>query len=134
MTYVDLSKEKWFKYHPPIEKSPQEPVRMKKEEIIANHVDPTVPTAYIGKPPFPVRIREHPKATRVVNKSYVRTPTPSKQINVEPNVAILKDLLADNIDGQVIYLCDEAARIAKPIRNIRDELDKNKLVVGTPII
>ena len=33
---------------------------------------------------------------------------------VEPNIAVVKDLLADNIDGRVIYFCDEAARIAKP--------------------
>ena len=27
---------------------------------------------------------------------------------------MVKDLLANNIDGHVIYFCDEAARIAKP--------------------
>ena len=68
----------------------------------------------------------HAKATRVVNKSYVRTPKPSEQINVEPNVDIVKDILVDNIDGEVIYVCDEAARIAKPVRNKWDELDKSK--------
>ena len=35
-------------------------------------------------------------------KSYIRTPKPHEQIKVEPNVAIIKDLLADNIDGHVI--------------------------------
>ena len=46
-TYVDLPKEKWFKYHPPI----KEPVIAKEETIIYN-VDPVVPTAYIEKPAF----------------------------------------------------------------------------------
>ena len=42
---------------------------------------------------------------------------------------MVKDLLVDNIDGHVIYLCAEAARIAKP-----DTKDKNKTVVGMPIV
>ena len=44
------------------------------------------------------------------------------------SVAMLKDLLVDNIDGRVIYFCGEASRIAKP-----DTKDKNKPIVGMPI-
>ena len=58
-------------------------------------------------------MKEHAKVSIVVNKSYIRTPKPAEQVKVEPNIAIVKDLLADNIDGHVIYFCDEAARIAK---------------------
>jgi hypothetical protein len=47
---------------------------------------------------------------------------------------MVKDLLVDDIDGHVIYFCDEAARIAKPVRNERDMLDKNKPVVGMPVV
>jgi hypothetical protein len=65
----------------------------------------------------------------MVNKSHIRAPRPSEQIDVEPNVAMVKDLLVDNIDGHVIYLCDEAARIAKP-----DPKDKNRPVVGMPVV
>ena len=54
-THVDLPKEKWFKYHPPIKEEIKEPVVAKEETIIYN-VDPVVPTAYIEKPPFPVWI------------------------------------------------------------------------------
>ena len=39
----------------------------------------------------------------MVNKSNIRTPRPSKQIKVEPNIAVVKDLLVDDIDGHVIY-------------------------------
>jgi hypothetical protein len=39
---------------------------------------------------------------------------------LEPNVAMVKDLLVDNVDGHVLYFCDEATRIAKP-----DIKDKN---------
>ena len=102
-TYVDLPKEKWFKYHPPIKDEIKEPVKAKEETIIYN-VDPVVPTAYIEKPPFPVRMKEHAKASTVVNKSYVRTPKPSEQIRVEPSVAMVKDLLVDNIDGKYYLL------------------------------
>ena len=71
-----------------------------------------MPTAYIEKPHFPVRIKEHAKGSTVVNKSNIRAPRPSEQIKVEPDVAMVKDLLIDNIDGLVIYFCEEAARIA----------------------
>ena len=50
-------------------------------------------------------MKEHAKASTVVNKSYVRTPKPSEQIRVEPSVTTVKDLLVDNIDGHVIYFC-----------------------------
>ena len=50
----------------------------------------------------------------MVCKSNTRTPTPPEQIKVEPSIVVVKDLLADNIDGHVIYFCDEAARIARP--------------------
>ena len=62
-------------------------------------------------------------------KSYTRTPTPLERIKVEPSIAMVKDLLVDNIDGHVIYFCEETARIAKP-----GAKDKHKPVVGMPVI
>ena len=41
---------------------------------------------------------------------------------------MVKDLLADNIDGHVIYFCDEAPNIAKPDAKI------HRPVVGIPVI
>ena len=41
------------------------------------------------------------------------SPKLAEQIKVEPNVALGKDLLEENIDGHVIYFCNEATRIAK---------------------
>lgn len=78
-------------------------MEVKEEKTIVYNVDPVVPTAYIEKPPFPVRIKEHFKASTVVKQSYIRTPKPSEQIKVEPNIAMVKDLLVDNVDGHVIY-------------------------------
>ena len=99
-------------------------IPIKVEEKTITYNDPVVPTAYIEKPPFPVRIKDHAKASTMVGKSYTRTPTPPEQIKVEPSIAMVKDLLVDNIDGHGIYLCDEAARIAKP-----DDKDKHRPVV-----
>ena len=65
----------------------------------------------------------------MVRKSNIRTYTPPEQVKVEPNIAIVKDLLADNIDGHVIYFCGETARIAKPCAK-----DKHRPVVGMPVI
>ena len=56
------------------------------------------------------------------------TYTPLEQIKVEPNVVVVKDLLVDNIDGHVIYFCDEVARIVKP------DAKKHRPVVGMPVI
>ena len=110
-----------------------EPIKVEEETIIYN-ADPVIPTAYIEKPPFPVRIKKHAKASTVVHKSCARTPMPPEQIKVEPSISMVKDLLVDNIDGHAIHFCDEATRIAKPIRNKHDELDKNKPVVGMPLV
>ena len=68
--------------------------------------DPIVPTTYIEKPPFPVRIKDHAKASTVVRKRNTRTYTPTEKIKFEPNIVMVKDLLADNIDGHVIYFYD----------------------------
>ena len=65
-THVDLPKEKWFKYHPPIEVKVAAPIKVEEKTITYN--DPIVPTSYVEKPPFPVRIKDHAKASTVVRK------------------------------------------------------------------
>ena len=80
-TLVDLPKEKWFKYNPPTEVKVVSPVTV--EEKIITYNDPTIPTTYVEKPPFPVRIKDHAKASTVVRKSNTRTYTPPEKIKVE---------------------------------------------------
>ena len=65
----------------------------------------------------------------MVRKNNIRTYAPPEKVKVEPNIAMVKDLLADNIDVHVIYFCDETARIAKP-----GAKDKHRHVVGMPVI
>ena len=117
---VDLPKEKWFKYNPPVEVKVVAPITVEEKTI--TYSDPIVPTTYVEKPPFPVRIKDHAKASTVVRKSNARTPTPLGQIKVEPSIAMVKDLLVDNINGHVIYFCDEATTIARPDTKINIDL------------
>ena len=65
----------------------------------------------------------------MVRKSYNRTHTPPEKIKVESSIAMVKDLLVDNIDGHVIYFCDEAARIPRP-----GTKDKHRPIVGMPVV
>ena len=52
----------------------------------------------------------------MVCKSNIKTYTPPEQVKVEPNIAIVKDLLSDNIDWHVIYFCDETVGIYGRVR------------------
>ena len=85
--HVDLPKEKWFKYNPPAEVKVVAPIIVEEKTITYN--DHIVPSTYIEKPPFPVRIKEHAKAPTVVCKSYTRLPSPPEQIKVEPIDGVL---------------------------------------------
>ena len=58
------------------------------EEKIITYNDPIVPSTYVEKPPFPIRIKDHAKASTVVRKSNTRTPTPPDLIKVEPSIAM----------------------------------------------
>ena len=63
-THVDLPKEKWFKYNPPVKVNVVAPITV--EEKTVTYSDPIVPTTYVEKPPFPVRIKDHAKASTIV--------------------------------------------------------------------
>ena len=125
-THVDLPKEKWFKYNPPVEVKAVAPITVEEKTI--TYSDPIIPTNYVEKPPFPSRIKDHAKTSTVVRKSNTRTYTPPEQIKVEPSIAMVKDLLDDDLDGHVIYFCGETANIVKPDAKI------HRPVVGMPVI
>ena len=42
---------------------------------------------------------------------------------------MVKDLLEENVDGHVIYFCEEPTRIARP-----DKKDKHRPIVGMPVV
>ena len=60
--------------------------------IEVNTIDHIVPELYIGKVPFPAKIREHSVLASVVNKSTKKDIEPDEQITVEPAVAMVKNL------------------------------------------
>ena len=111
-THVDLPKEKWFKYNPRVEVKVVAPITVEEKTI--TYSDPIVPTTYVEKPPFPDRIKDHAKALTIVCKSNTRSYTPPGQINVETSIAMVKDLLDEDLDGHVISFCGETANIARP--------------------
>ena len=64
--------------------------------------------------------------TTVFNKSGQNTYEPEEQIEIEPQVAMVKDLVTENVDGGVIYFCEDASNIVRP--------DKSARIVGTPVV
>ena len=67
-----------------------------------------------------VRIKDRAKTSTVVCKSNTRTYTPPDQIKVEPSIAMVKDLLVDNIDGftsvmKLLELLDPILKINKDL-------------------
>ena len=108
-----ISLKRWFKYNPLVEVKVVAPITVEEKTI--TYSDPIIPTSYVEKPPFPVRIKDHVKASTVVHKSNTRTYTPPEQIKVEPSIAMVKDLLDDNIDGHVIYFVNMLLILLDPI-------------------
>ena len=98
--HIDLPKEKWFKYHPPLEVNVVKPTPV-EEKVIA-FSDLAIPCAYTEKPPYPARIKDYSKAPTMIRRGYIRPLAPPEEIRVEPSVAIIKDLLTENVDGRVI--------------------------------
>ena len=97
-----------------------EPSKVEEKTITYN--DPIVPTTYVEKPPFPVRIKDHAKASTVVRKSNTRTHIPPEQIKVEPSIAMVKDRLEEDIDGHVIYFSEQVLELLNPIEKINIDL------------
>ena len=59
-------------------------------------------------------MKDYSKAPTVIRRGYIRPLAPPEEIRVEPSVSIIKDLLAEDIDGHVIKFYEDSARIAKP--------------------
>ena len=96
-------------------------------EILVNTVDPILPTVHFEKPPFPVRVKEHSFANNIVNKSSKKFNESEDQIIVEPTVAMVKDLVTENIDGCDIFFCEAASNLVAPNKHHRP-------IVGTPVV
>ena len=112
--HIDLPKEKWFKYHPPIEVKVVETIKV-DEETITYNVDPVIPTTYIEKPPFPVRIKDHAKASTVVRKSYTRTLHPLNKLKLNLMLLWLKISWLKMLMGMLFISMMKLLELLNPI-------------------
>ncbi|KAK1651394.1 hypothetical protein QYE76_069199 [Lolium multiflorum] len=68
-------------------------------------------SAYIEKTPFPAKMKEYSVINSVVHKSEKKPIEPEEQIKVEPAVAIIKDLVTENVEDGHIIFCEDASNI-----------------------
>src|ERR1041385_460335 len=81
---------------------------------------------FYENPPFPTKIREHSFVTGIINKSERRTGEPEDQIRVDPQVAMVKDLVTNDVSDSIINFCVVSTNIVRA---------KNKRPIsGTPVV
>ena len=85
-----MLQQKWFKYHPPLEVNVVKPNLVEEKVIAYNY--PIVPSAYIEKPHFPVRIKDHSIASTVIRRVLE---------HISPYVVLILD---DNFYGLMVAL------------------------------
>ncbi|KAK1612021.1 hypothetical protein QYE76_035694 [Lolium multiflorum] len=68
-------------------------------------------SAYIEKTPFPAKMKEYSVINSAVHKSEKKPIEPEEQIKVEPAVAIVKDLVTENVEDGHIIFCEDASNI-----------------------
>src|SRR4051812_35872588 len=86
-SHVDSSKKKKDQDHTPFKELP----------VAINVDDPILPAVIYEKTPFPARIREHSFVTGIINKSERGTDEPEDQIKVNPQVALAKDIVTNDV-------------------------------------
>ncbi|KAK1649704.1 hypothetical protein QYE76_067509 [Lolium multiflorum] len=83
----------------------------KDRESVIETVDNVIPEAYIEKTPFPAKMKEYSVISSAVNKSEKKPKEPEEQIKIEPAVAIVKDLVTENVEDGHIIFCEDASNI-----------------------
>src|SRR4051812_5124334 len=99
-SHIDSSRKKESQHHKPFKESP----------IEINIDDPVLPAVVYEQPPYPSRIKEHSFVTGILNKNR-RTTEPEDTIKVQPQVAMVKDLVTSNIENSTISFCAFATNI-----------------------
>ncbi|KAK1665251.1 hypothetical protein QYE76_053410 [Lolium multiflorum] len=107
-SHFELPRKNFDKYHEPYKDKVDSP---KGKCIEIKTVDHVLPEAYIEKTPFPAKMKEYSVITSVVNKSAKKPIEPEEQIKVEPVVAIVKDLVTENVEDGHIIFCEDASNI-----------------------
>ncbi|KAK1694084.1 hypothetical protein QYE76_010781 [Lolium multiflorum] len=107
-SHYELPKRNFDKYHEPYKDKIDSSVN---KCVVIETVDHVIPEAYIEKTPFPAKMKEYSVISSVVNKSEKKPIEPEEQIKVEPAVAIVKDLVTENVEDGHIIFCEDASNI-----------------------
>ncbi|KAK1619565.1 hypothetical protein QYE76_025082 [Lolium multiflorum] len=83
----------------------------KDRESVVETVDNVIPEAYIEKTPFPAKMKEYSVISSAVNKSEKKLKEPKNKLKIEPAVAIVKDLVTENVEDGHIIFCEDASNI-----------------------
>ncbi|KAK1579822.1 hypothetical protein QYE76_018584, partial [Lolium multiflorum] len=105
---ISMSGKNFDKYHEPYKDKTDSPIGKCIEVKIVDHI---LPEAYTKKTPFPAKMKEYSVITSVVNKSAKKPIEPKEHINVEPAIAIVKDLVTENVEDGHIIFCEDASNI-----------------------
>ncbi|KAK1682068.1 hypothetical protein QYE76_042916 [Lolium multiflorum] len=107
-SHYELPKKNFDKYHEPYKDKIDSSVN---KCVVVETVDNVIPEAYIEKTPFPAKMKEYSVISSVVNKSEKKLKEPEEQIKIEPAVAIVKDLVTENVEDGHIIFCEDASNI-----------------------
>jgi hypothetical protein len=126
-SYLDVPKD-WSKYHAPYkDTSSCVPARTTKVCTI----DRILPEPYFEKMPFPARVKEHSTLVSVLKKSTKKAVEPDEQIIVKSPVAIVKDLVAKNVEDEHIVFCEDASNIVShPSRSRKTSVPVLSIRIG----
>ncbi|KAK1680770.1 hypothetical protein QYE76_041618 [Lolium multiflorum] len=105
-SHYELPKKNFDKYHEPYKDKIDSSVN---KCVVIETVDNVI-EAYIEKTPFPAKMKEYSVISSAVNKSEKKPKEPEEQIKIEP-VAIVKDLVTENVEDGHIIFCEDASNI-----------------------
>ncbi|KAK1698435.1 hypothetical protein QYE76_015132 [Lolium multiflorum] len=107
-SHYELPKKNFDKYHEPYKDKVDSSVN---KCVVIETIDNVIPEAYIEKTPFPAKMKEYSVISSAVNKSEKKPKEPEEQIKIEPAVAIVKDLVTENVEDGHIIFCEDASNI-----------------------
>ncbi|KAK1612286.1 hypothetical protein QYE76_035959 [Lolium multiflorum] len=107
-SHYELPKKNFDKYHEPYKDKIDSSIN---KCVVVETVDHVIPEAYIEKTPFPAKMKEYSVINSAVHKSEKKPIEPEEQIKVEPAVAIIKDLVTENVEDGHIIFCEDASNI-----------------------
>ncbi|KAK1632094.1 hypothetical protein QYE76_006409 [Lolium multiflorum] len=107
-SHYELPKKNFDKYHEPYKDKIDSSIN---KCVVVETADHVIPEAYIEKTPFPAKMKEYSVINSAVHKSEKKPVEPEEQIKVEPAVAIVKDLVTENVEDGHIILCEDASNI-----------------------